>query len=302
MLRTFQIVIKQVSRTMSQEVHSLRNKSWAAVCQITANNNCNHNKDLCTGLIEEAAEKGAEIVFLPECFDFVPFEKTDSRDLAEPLDGPTISHYKELACEKKVWLSLGGFHEKIPDQHQVHMSHILIDSLGEVRSVYRKTHLFKVDIPGEVSLNEHDTVLAGNQILPPVRTPIGNLGLQICYDLRFPELSLVQRQQGAHVLTFPSAFTQKTGTAHWHVLLRARAVENQCYVIAAAQTGVHSSRRSSYGHALAVDPWGTVIGECGEGNGFCLVPIDLDVVERVRERMPVSAHRRYDLYNPPIKE
>merc|ERR1711973_358494 len=129
---------------------------------------------MCTNLIAEAAEKEAAIVFLPECFDFIPSDSSDSRRLAEPLDGCTISHYKALAREHKVWLSLGGFHEKVDEQSPVHMSHILIDSDGDIREVYRKTHLFQVDIKGELTLNEHDTVNPGYEIPRPVASPIGN--------------------------------------------------------------------------------------------------------------------------------
>lgn len=275
-------------------------RQLAAVCQVNSTNEIERNLDICTKLIIEASMCGATVVFLPECFDFVSRNKDETLDLAESLDGPIISHYKKLAKEKNIWLSLGGFHEKILDKNSVYISHVMISSCGEVEKVYRKTHLFQVELKG-VSLNEHESVTPGDCISPPIKTPIGNVGLQVCYDLRFPEISKVQREMGADVLTFPSAFTLKTGLAHWHVLLRARAIENQCYVIAAAQTGTHSEKRESYGHALIADPWGTVLSECGEGNTIALSHIDSEIIKDIRTRMPVSSHSRYDLYNNPKK-
>ena len=161
---------------------------------------------------------------------------------------------------------------------------------------YNKTHLFDVNIPGSVALNESAYVTPGAVITPPVDTPLGKLGLGVCYDLRFPEFSQALTRAGAQILTYPSAFTVKTGMAHWESLLRARAIETQCYVIAAAQTGQHNDKRSSYGHSMIVDPWGVVLAQCGEGVGVATANIDLDYLASVRTNMPVQTHRRADLY------
>lgn len=178
----------------------------------------------------------------------------------------------------------------------MHNSHVLVDDHGSIAAVYRKIHLFDIDVKDGPQLKESDGTIPGDQIVPPVPTPVGNVGLAICYDVRFPELSTILAQQGAHILTYPSAFTQITGSAHWEVLLRCRAIENQCYVIAAAQTGQHNAKRRSYGHAMVVDPWGCMIAQCREGNDVCVAEIDLDYLNKVRQQMPVMKHKRDDLY------
>ena len=204
---------------------------------------------------------------------------------------------RKIASDNDVWLSVGGVHTKTQeDSEKINNSHLVISSTGDIVSCYNKTHLFDVNIPGSVSLSESSYVTPGDTITPPVTTPLGQLGLGVCYDLRFGEHSQCLVRSGAEILTFPSAFTVNTGMAHWETLLRARAVETQCYVIAAAQTGQHNERRSSYGHSMIVDPWGVVTAQCGEGVGVATADIDLDYLARVRRNMPVQQHRRHDLY------
>ncbi|CAH1784393.1 unnamed protein product [Owenia fusiformis] len=273
-----------------------------AVCQM----NCKPNKDenIKTGksLIEKAKVRGAKMVFLPECFDYVGESREQSISMAENLDGPVITQYKNIAKSLNVWLSLGGFHEKGPehDASRIYNTHIIINSKGDIVATYHKTHLFDVDIKGGVKLKETDFTIPGSAIEPPVKTPLGNLGIATCYDLRFPEMSVALRQQGAQILTYPSAFTQPTGMAHWEVLLRSRAIENQCYVVAAAQTGKHHAKRSSYGHAMVVDPWGAVVCQCKEGEDVAVTEIDLTYLNKVRTQMPVQQHRRCDIYRPTV--
>ncbi|NWY07796.1 NIT1 amidase, partial [Nothoprocta ornata] len=167
---------------------------------------------------------------------------------------------------------------------------------GRRAATYRKAHLCDVELEGRVSMRESSFTNAGAEIVPPVSTPAGKLGLAVCYDLRFPELAQTLRRAGADILTYPSAFTMPTGSAHWEVLLRARAIESQCYVVAAAQTGRHNEQRTSYGHSLVVDPWGTVVAQCRDGPGVCYAEIDLEYLQRVRREMPVQSHRRPELY------
>uniref|UniRef100_UPI00398E80BE deaminated glutathione amidase n=1 Tax=Pristiophorus japonicus TaxID=55135 RepID=UPI00398E80BE len=201
--------------------------------------------------------------------------------------------------ETGVWLSLGGFHERCHDwerDRRIYNAHVLINDSGEIAVVYRKTHLFDVELKGRVSLKESNFTIPGPGIEAPVDTPIGKLGLAICYDLRFPEISLTLAQDGAEILTFPSAFTMTTGMAHWEPLLRARAIETQSYVVAAAQTGRHNETRTSYGHSMVVDPWGCVIAQCHEGPGLCYAEIDLQYLRDIRRDMLLMHHRRTDLY------
>ncbi|KAG1671761.1 Nitrilase and fragile histidine triad fusion protein NitFhit [Nymphon striatum] len=304
------ILISVIQRAMSAGL----DKPLVAVCQLTSKSNKKENFETCKKLIEKAKNQGACMVFLPECYDYVGESRAQSHELAEMMDGDIISQYKRLASHLGVWLSLGGGHEKIPDcNSKVFNTHTIIDHLGEICSVYRKTHLFDVDIPNKVRLKETDFTIPGKFINEPLNTPIGKLGLSTCYDLRFPELSVALTKMGAQVLTFPSAFTKTTGMAHWEPLLRARAIENQSYVIAAAQYGKHNAKRTSYGHAMnhkvtekrcnnrynfsqVVDPWGKIIASCNDDTDVAIATIDLEYLEKIREEMPVQKHRRNDLY------
>ncbi|XP_037538999.1 deaminated glutathione amidase [Nematolebias whitei] len=279
----------------------------AAVCQVTATPDKEANFSACKQLVEEAKEQGACMVFLPEGFDYIGSSREETLSLSETLDGHIITQYVQLARKLEVWLSLGGFHERGHDwetDRRIYNSHVIINDKGDIMSVYRKSHLFDVELPEKgVSLKESAFTIPGPALVPPVQTPVGKVGLGICYDLRFPELSLALQRHGAEVLTYPSAFTVATGAAHWEVLLRARAIETQCFVLAAAQVGRHHDKRSSYGHALAVDPWGQVVGDCGgEKPGMVLVQVDLEKVIRTRRNMPVQQHRRdaafYNSLNP----
>lgn len=269
---------------------------WAAVCQMTSTNNVQANIEQAEGLIKGAAGKGADMIFLPEAFDFIGSSSEETATLAQPLKGQTIGKFQEMAIENKVWLSLGGFHQKEAADTKIWNTHVIIDKEGKIVQTYNKTHLFDAEIPGKFRLKESDYVNPGASLVSPVASPLGNIGLGICYDVRFPEMSLSLRNAGAEVLTFPSAFTVNTGMAHWKSLLKSRAIETQCYVIAAAQTGQHNAKRSSYGHAMIVDPWGTVLAECREGISFALAEIDLDYLKKVRCNMPVEFHRRPELY------
>lgn len=257
------------------------------------------NFAVCQSLIKRAKARGVQMLFFPEACDYIAESKPQSVEMAETLDGDTMSRFCQAAQEHRLWLSVGGFHQKGPetDPQRVLNTHVIIDSEGKIRAAYNKAHLFDLDLKDRVRLCESDYTVPGQAIVPPVTTPVGNVALSTCYDVRFPELSVLLAEQGAHILTYPSAFTQTTGMAHWEVLLRARAIENQCYVIAAAQTGKHNAKRTSYGHAMVVDPWGCVVAQCREGTDVALAEIDLHYLAKIREEMPVWSHRRHDLYS-----
>ncbi|XP_056156580.1 deaminated glutathione amidase isoform X2 [Lampris incognitus] len=279
----------------------------AAVCQLTCSPDKRANYAACRRLVEQAKERGAGMIFLPEGFDYIGSSREETLALSESLAGDAVSQYTRLARKLKVWLSLGGFHERGHEwetDRRIYNSHIIINDEGDIVSVYRKSHLFDVELPGRgVSLKESAFTIPGPAVMPPVQTPIGKVGLGICYDLRFPEFSLALQRQGAEILTYPSAFTMATGAAHWEVLLRARAIETQCFVLAAAQVGQHHDKRSSYGHALAVDPWGTVMEDCGGRDaGVALVEIDLEKLRETRRNMPVQRHRRDDRFYRRMEE
>ncbi|URD87713.1 Carbon-nitrogen hydrolase [Musa troglodytarum] len=242
----------------------------------------------------EAAAAGVNLLCLPESFSFVAAKDGESLKIAQPLDGPIMQRYCSLARESNIWLSLGGFQEKGPDDSHLYNTHVLLDSSGNVRKTYRKIHLFDVDVPGNMVYKESDSTAAGESIVV-AESPVGLLGLTVCYDLRFPELYQQLRfQHQAQILLVPSAFTKVTGEAHWEILLRARAIETQCYVVAAAQAGRHSEKRESYGDSLIIDPWGMVVARLPDrlATGVAVADIDLTRIDSVRRRMPIAEHRR----------
>uniref|UniRef100_T1JGV0 Nitrilase and fragile histidine triad fusion protein NitFhit n=1 Tax=Strigamia maritima TaxID=126957 RepID=T1JGV0_STRMM len=286
------------ARQMSMELEKEKELLTVAVCQMTARSDKEENFNVCKKLINIAKNKGAKMVFLPEACDFIADNKEQTKHLAEDLSGDLIQRYKSLARDQQMWISLGGFHEKGPanDLNRIQNSHVVINGAGEISSVYRKIHLFDVTLQTGQKLHESEYVIPGTVITSPVDTPVGKIDL--CYDVRFPEFSIALTQMGAEILTYPSAFTVSTGMAHWEILLRSRAIENQCYVIAAAQTGIHNEKRQSYGHAMIVDPWGAVIAQCHEGTDIAVADIDLSFLHKIRRDMPVWFHRRKELYEP----
>jgi predicted amidohydrolase len=243
-------------------------------------------------LVDEAAGRGARMVLVPECFAYLGPE-SGKIDIAESLDGggPILERCREAAREAGVDVVYGGFWEKSDVAGKVRNACIYMSANGDIEAVYRKIHLFDVDLSDGTRILESETVEAGAE--PVVaHAPFGTLGLSVCYDLRFPELYRRLVDAGAIALAVPAAFTLTTGKDHWHVLLRARAIEQQCYVLAAAQTGHHYGKRWSYGHALIADPWGTVLAECGEGEGVAVAEIEPRYVERVRDAVPSLRHRQ----------
>lgn len=268
-----------------------------AVLQLNCKSSKDVNWNVASDLVTRAASMGCRMAFLPECFDMVCENRKQTLENLEPIDGPLITKYRNLAAEKKIWLSLGGLHEASSNSEGKSLNaHIVIDDEGNIVSVYHKVHLFNLEIPNVVRLIESEFSISGQKLEPPCKTPVGKVGLGICYDVRFPEMSIALAKAGADLLTFPSAFTVPTGMDHWSTLLRSRAIENQCYVVAAAQTGVHNAKRSSYGHAMVIDPWGAIIGQCSEGPGFCVALIQQNVLATARSKLPIWTDRRPDIY------
>uniref|UniRef100_A0A1I8BCS9 Nitrilase and fragile histidine triad fusion protein NitFhit n=1 Tax=Meloidogyne hapla TaxID=6305 RepID=A0A1I8BCS9_MELHA len=297
----------------TSSVVSAGRRSLIAVCQLSVQHDLNDNFKRSAQLIERAAtNQGCKMVFLPECFDYIGRNKEEQIDQALDAEGQYITQFRELAKRHGLWLALGGFHNKQSNGLPLN-TYLLIDSSGQTRASYDKLHLFDLDLPGKVRLMESEFSRRGEKLILPVDTPIGRLGMGICYDLRFAELSLFNRLRGrfsknlgfisilsfigAQILSFPSSFTVATGLAHWEALLRARAIETQCYVIAPAQTGKHNDKRSSFGHSMVVDPWGAIIAQCSEREDLCFAELDLDYVDEVRRNQPVFEHRRSDLYS-----
>ena len=287
--------------SVSESPNIKNNRSIIGVCQMSVTSDKVENFLQGDKLVRECVKRGSNVVFLPEACDFIAEDSSKSKALAEPLfsdNYETICNkYCSLAKELGVWISLGGIHRSCSVNSRIYITHVMIDGSGKVRSVYDKCHLFSVDIPGKLTLKETDTVIPGSSICDPVLTPAGKLGMMICYDIRFPQISTELRRRNCEILTYPSAFTVPTGHAHWQALLRARAIENQCYVVAAAQTARHNVKRVSYGHSMVIDPWGTVLACAGENVGVVTTDIDLKHLQSIRESMPVFDHRRLDLYD-----
>jgi deaminated glutathione amidase len=265
----------------------------AAVVQMTSGSDPEANWKQARELVTEAAGLGAQLVATPENTPFLGPHDQKVR-LAEPLEGPTCARFASLARELRIHLLLGSFAERIPgDPRRCHNSSVLFGPGGEVLAVYRKIHLFDVEVPPDVFFRESDTVAPGAETVV-AHTALGTLGLSICYDLRFPELYRALVAAGAELLAVPSAFTLTTGKDHWRPLVRARAIENQCYVLAPGQFGRHDDQglRHSFGHSMIVDPWGQVVAAASDGPGLAVAVIAPERVRQVRHQLPALAHRR----------
>jgi len=266
-----------------------------AVVQLNSQDDVALNLERARHWIDEAAAAGAKLVALPENFAFMG-EEARKRELAERLDGafpgPILGTLSEVAALRGVWILGGGMPEKSDDPSRPYNTSVLVDPKGDIAATYRKVHLFDVSLPDGTSLRESAATSAGGE---PVTAEVSGVrfGLSICYDVRFPELYRRLVEQGARVVTVPSAFTLTTGKDHWHALLRARAIENQVYVLAPAQHGKHPRGRLTYGKSIVVDPWGEVVAQCSEGEGFALARLDFDYQDRVRNALPALLHRRW---------
>ncbi len=262
----------------------------AAAIQMTSVPDLQKNLVQAEELIDLAVRQGAELVGLPENFAFMG-EEEDKRSQAEAIAQESEKFLKTMAQRFQVTILGGGF--PVPAGNgKVYNTALLIGPNGDELARYEKVHLFDVDLPDGNTYRESGTVVAGLR-MPPVypSKELGNLGLSVCYDVRFPELYRHLSQMGAEVLFVPAAFTAYTGKDHWQVLLKARAIENTCYVIAPAQTGRHYAMRHTHGHAMIVDPWGIVLADAGDKSGVAIASIEPTRLDQVRRQMPSLQHR-----------
>lgn len=265
-----------------------------AAAQLNSHDDVTKNLADVATVVARAKAEGAECVVLPENFAFMGGTDEERRTASEALDGdgPIVSTLRRLAREHGVTIVGGGFPERTGDPARPHNTALVVAPSGDVVAAYRKIHLFDVDVSDGQTYRESAAVTAGNTT---VVVDIGGLrvGLSICYDLRFPELYRRLVAEGAEVLLVPAAFTLTTGKDHWHALLRARAIENQCWVVAAAQWGKHPKGRQTYGKSLVIDPWGDVVAQAEEGAPtLALATLRKERVAEVRRAMPCGAHRR----------
>jgi len=248
-------------------------------------------------LVTEAAQQGAQLVALPEYVNFLgPRELHDAN--AEPIPGPTTERFAELARRLGIYLLGGSILERSEIPGKFYNTSVLYGPDGSILAIYRKIHLFDVDLTGNVTSNESATILPGDRIVT-AEVAGHTVGLTICYDLRFPELYRLLALAGAELILVPAAFTLYTGKDHWHVLLRARAIENQCYIAAPAQIGPHDPGQQCYGHTLVADPWGTVIAEATNRVGVVVTTLDFGYLREVRQQLPSLANRRPEVYAQP---
>lgn len=268
--------------------------SRVAAIQMTSQPSVQENLQTAADLIARAAEQGAELVLLPECF--AALGNRSLATIAEAEFGPErpIRRFlAEQAREHGVWVVGGSLPVPRTEGGKPMATQLVVDEQGHEVARYDKLHLFDVDVSDSHNTYRESNDYAFGSELVCLDSPVGRLGLSICYDVRFPELYQALRLAGAELIVVPAAFTAVTGAAHWEVLLRARAIESQCYVLAANQTGTHFGGRQTFGHSCLIDPWGELVAELPEGSGIVVGELDRDFLSDIRQRMPITAHRRF---------
>jgi len=269
-------------------------KLRVAAIQMSSTPDKEGNKETAEALIREAVSAGADLVALPELWSCHGLDEA-YRENAEPVPGPTTDFLGELARELGIYLLGGSILEGDPGAPRSSNTSTFFDPSGEMTAVYRKIHLFDVKVSDREYL-ESANIAPGSEIVT-AKAGAAMLGLSVCYDVRFPELYRLLALRGAEILAVPAAFTLQTGKDHWELLLRARAVENQAFVVAPAQWGQKADGRRTYGRSMIVDPWGTVLATCPDRDGHALATLDLDYLDCFRTEFPALANRRPEAYD-----
>lgn len=265
-------------------------KNIVAAIQLNSSDNIDENLITIDRLLVEAKANGARLALLPENCVYMGKIQGDTKDMAEPLgQGKIQTAFAKMAQKHNLWLLVGAF--ATIENNIVYQTLLVYNAQGEQVAHYHKRHLFNVTLPNEQeSYRESDAFSAGDNC-HVVETPVGKIGLAICYDLRFPEQFRALVDLGAEVFVLPAAFTYNTGKAHWEALLRARAIENQCYVVASGQCGLHASGRQTWGHSMVINPWGEILAQQEHNEGLVIADIDIAVLEHQRTVFPVLKHR-----------
>jgi omega-amidase len=287
-----------IARAMSSAPSTFK----IALCQILVGDNKEKNIATAKEVVTEAATNGAQVVSLPECWNS-PYATSSFPQYAEEIpatkaglnadDHPSTHALSKLAEELKIYLVGGSIPEK--DSGSVYNTSIVFTPEGEILAKHRKVHLFDIDVPGRITFKESDTLSAGNSVTV-FDTPYCKIGVGICYDIRFPELSMLMSRQGAKLLMFPGAFNLTTGPAHWELLQKGRAVDNQLYVAATSPARGPEGGYQAWGHSTVVSPWGEVVATCGHTEAIVYADIDLEKVTEMRRNIPTSVQTRTDLY------
>lgn len=266
----------------------------AAAIQMTSGHDVRENLAAAGRLIQKAADEGVKFVVLPEMFAIMGLDQADKVKYRESYGKGQIQDFlRDAAIRHRIWIVGGTTPIAIPEnENKVAAACLVFNDLGECVGRYDKIHLFDAQLrSGQEIYNESKTTQAGHRVVV-IPTPFGRLGLAVCYDVRFPELFRVMHQHGVEIIALPSAFTFTTGEVHWDILVRARAIENQVYLIASAQTGTHSNTRKTYGHSMIVDSWGEVLATLDSSSGVVSAEIDIDRLKKTRENFPALLHRR----------
>ena len=274
-----------------------------ALCQMNVVDNKEKNIKKAIQMIKESKKQGADLAVLPEMFN-CPYENEKFIEYAEELDDSrTLKEISNIAKEENIRVLAGSIPELEKDEEEdgesIYNTAVFFDNNGKKVGKHRKMHLFDIDVKGKIYFKESDTLSAGNEFTV-IKTDLATIGIGICYDIRFVELSRIMALNGVELLIFPGAFNLTTGPAHWQLLFRSRALDNQVYTIGVAPALDKDASYNSYGHSIAVNPWGEVIEELGFDEDLKIVEIDLDEIKRIREEIPVLKNRRIDLYE--IKE
>ena len=267
-----------------------------AAIQLNSTEDKGRNLAIAEPLLRDAAADGSELIVLPEKWNVLG-SPADLRAGAEPVPGPTTEWAGEVCRKLGVWLVAGSIVERVEGDDKLRNTSVLISPDGDIRATYRKIHMFDVEVGG-ITYRESDAEAPGDEVVVADAGGI-ELGMAVCYDLRFAELFRIMAVRGARVFSLPSAFTVPTGRAHWEILVRARAIENQAFVIAAGQVGKHPPDHESYGHSMIVDPWGVVLAQAAGEQCFVAAELDLDAQREVREKLPALANRRPQAYRWP---
>ncbi|HSW13031.1 MAG TPA: carbon-nitrogen hydrolase family protein [Solimonas sp.] len=265
-----------------------------AAIQMNSSDEVSANLAVAEQLLREAARRGAWLAVLPENFAFMGAREADKLAHAEaPGRGPIQAFLAAISRELRLWIVAGTIPMAVPEEpKRVYAASLVYSAAGELAARYDKIHLFDVEVAEGESYRESRSICPGDIAIVSTATPQGNVGLSVCYDLRFPELYRLLGKAGADILCVPSAFTAKTGEAHWETLLRARAIENQCFVIAPNQWGEHAGGRRTWGHTMIIDPWGELLAQQAEGVGVVLARPDRVKQAQLRTSFPVLTHRR----------
>ena len=278
------------------------NKINIALCQMNVVDNKEKNIEKAIQMIKESKKQGADLAVLPEMFN-CPYENEKFIEYAEELnDSQTLNEIAKIAKEESIHILAGSIPELEKDDENstsIYNTATLFDNNGKLLGKHRKMHLFDIDVKGKIYFKESDTLSAGNEFTV-IETELATLGIGICYDIRFVELSRIMALNGAEILVFPGAFNLTTGPAHWEILFKSRALDNQVYAIGVAPALDKDASYNSFGHSIAVNPWGEIIEELDYEEGLKLVEIDLDEIKRIRDEIPILKNRRTDLYE--IKE